>query len=1009
MKLTKILPVMLLGLASVASAADNTNRQGSNASDSVGPLNNKQDAYHTLKIKRPHFGQSLTTKSIGAILSLDRKLDSSTLNVYLNGNDITAGVEQDRCFKLACEVKVRLNTANGLRNGQNQLRASVHGFDKSIESTSVAFDYNYGLLSGVNVPQYLPSVVGFNLAPGGSLPWITITTGTSADLVDNIDQTRFSIPYADTSFPSTDQACSSGQPLQVAVLNRLQPNQLISFTCFANAASLKAFLSDSTKVSSGNLVVVGTSSGNNAPSGLDTSSIGGTDYSNTPANAYPLGYAMIGLPGAAPGSAFENYDITATSDMPHQYSPWAYGTLVEGETGYYDFHPGDNRQFKVTPSTTAAGTSVVVGGQTYTAPAGSQNGMWLLVLDRMLLQPADASPNNGAKCPYNATTTNGCGTFYPTGNADESVYRPAALALANAMMGVNPRNLAVLTSVGQPFANGSILTELTAAVSRLGGARYTLTALYSPTATFTLVAPGATVDRSPFSRQVVNSTNAYHAQGQTGIVSGVLARDRSSLFAPIVSAQIDGTQNGQNGPASSITPDYSFYEIASQGSVDWPLTDTSGHIAAYHYASWYFINNNFQEGGPHVLDLRYFYASDQNGWDTNTQFDCSLVNNQCPPYPAVTGYPGDGTAFNQQELTEATAQLYKELTALRDNNNYLVGDGAPGLRTVVSGPNGIATQIISATYNVLAGQFGPDPNSLPVSMSTSDWMSLAAGVLAIPAAALGPADMPLVAAGMGVLNGEFTIGGGIASPFTTTPTNPPSYENTFDTTIGNLANSNNVAKYTQNLVVSFDASLDAIYTDWGRLNAVFQKTSNSGNTGWLFTDRLQVDSIQNVWGAGVSRSLYMQLLPQFYALDTYPNQPVTDVTKIGTFWQDYITLEVTCTATHDSLPSDNYAVYNELGKTDIFVIGGTINNQGTKDVSESLPSGQLLDLLFTSNDSSDLNFPKDPFYSTGSLLNYRSGPDQGFTKAHGQCYKPGCHAYYDPVAGNNPFADCKGP
>jgi len=136
---------------------------------------------------------------------------------------------------------------------------------------------------------------------------------------------------------------------------------------------------------------------------------------------------------------------------------------------------------------------------------------------------------------------------------------------------------------------------------------------------------------------------------------------------------------------------------------------------------------------------------------------------------------------------------------------------------------------------------------------------------------------------------------------------------------------------------------------------------------------------------------------------------VTDVTKIGTFWQDYLTLEVTCTATHASLPSDGYGVYNELGKTDRFVIGGTINNQGTKDVSESLPSGQLLDLLFTSNDGSDLNFPKDSFYSTGLLLNYRSGPDQGFTNPPGQCYKPGCHAYYDPVTGNNPFADCKGP
>ena len=38
---------------------------------------------------------------------------------------------------------------------------------------------------------------------------------------------------------------------------------------------------------------------------------------------------------------------------------------------------------------------------------------------------------------------------------------------------------------------------------------------------------------------------------------------------------------------------------------------------------------------------------------------------------------------------------------------------------------------------------------------------------------------------------------------------------------------------------------------------------------------------------GVRRSLYLQLMPQFYSLDTYPAQPVQDVTLIGTFYRTY--------------------------------------------------------------------------------------------------------------------------
>ena len=39
----------------------------------------------------------------------------------------------------------------------------------------------------------------------------------------------------------------------------------------------------------------------------------------------------------------------------------------------------------------------------------------------------------------------------------------------------------------------------------------------------------------------------------------------------------------------SVSIDYDFYSISTQAPIDWPLTDTPGHIAAYHYASQQFL------------------------------------------------------------------------------------------------------------------------------------------------------------------------------------------------------------------------------------------------------------------------------------------------------------------------------------------------------------------------------------------------------------------------------------
>ncbi len=139
-------------------------------------------------------------------------------------------------------------------------------------------------------------------------------------------------------------------------------------------------------------------------------------------------------------------------------------------------------------------------------------------------------------------------------------------------------------------------------------------------------------------------------------------------------------------------------------------------------------------------------------------------------------------------------------------------------------------------------------------------------------------------------------------------------------------------------------------------------------------------------------------MPQFYALDTYPAQPVEEVNKIGTFYREYdvAVFHTTCTATHSSLPPEGFNSYAQIGYAleassphDIFVIGGTINNQGKKDVSESLPSTSLLETLFdpapNGLDANHLSFPKDMFFSTNQ-------PDGGFLR-----YRPARSRTHRPV------------
>jgi hypothetical protein len=782
----------------------------------------------------------------------------------------------------------------------------------------------------------------------------------------------------------------------VVVLNRLNPLQEDGYICPADSTALRNDLNGLT--AGAEIVLVGTTLNNNADAGLDTRGIGGSNYGVAPGSTNPpQGYAAIGISGATPGSAYESYYLAGDLGQAYWRPPFANGLLVEDQFLNYNFHPGDDVQFEVYPNNPNTGNSNVYISENgdvhgWGPPLGSANGFWLLILDGVTLLPIDASTASGSPCQPSGFAQN-CGQFFPTGSTDPTTATNAIFKLGEVLSGITPRQLAVLTTYGQPFQNGSAVNSFLAGqIFELGGSPYTLQSLTTGNSTYTLIAPGIlnpNAWHNPFSTGVVNSSSAFGQQGQTGFVRGVMTRSNKGLYFPAVVSQEDGLMNGSGAQSLSIS--YDFYTISTQAPMDWPLTDTLGHMAAYHWASHTFLKAHYGETGTFSEDLRYWYPSpsrNSNMAGYNTDFLCP---NTVPNSPCA--FPGGNLGFTAQDLADVDAELYTELTALHDTDLFLGSNGIGGL---IHGPSGLAEQMISATYEVLNNQAVPVTSSTAVSASSFDWMNLMAGATSILAAALGPLGLPEAGVAMGVTSGILWTGSAEAPWWSgnASPT-PPTYENAFDTTLGQLSESEGT--YYQNLANSYDTTLNNIYSDWGKLSATGSKTADS-NSGWSFNNELDPDKFAGILTAGAQRSMYAQLVPQFYALDTYKVEPVLTLDRLGMF---YSVVDVTsatfnnrCRASYSSsVVSDGnlYQTYPSLeaaGATDMFVLGGTINNQGTTDVSESFPTDSLLNIFFGAG-AGELNIPQGLIFGTAAIST-RQGPNMGTYDGVFQCYKPGC-------------------
>jgi hypothetical protein len=881
------------------------------------------------------------------------------------------GICDDRAHRMI--LSATMTSFDGLKPGHNHLRVAALNDDGSADATVADFYYAPPVvgMGASEVQRYLPNSVGLTVSSGGADPWVHINTGWPQLATPDPDTNL--LPYYDATFPSTtDTACAASDVYQVLVLDRSEPTAEIDYRCFGTDGALSAYLGTLTNEE---LVIAGTTWGHNAGTTLNTSKIGGQSHA---ASEDVQGYVVIGVGGATPNTAYESYYTTedpASFDVvggsPVDMNPHAAGTLNFDINGHYSFVSGEAQPFIVSPGDPA---SVTIGSTSYSsssAQGSDHDGFYLLVVDRLTLAPVDSWYGDAnALCRVAGfPTPTFCGVFYPTNTSTQ-----AMTDLANALNAVTPREIAILTSVGTPLPIPAVGNDLANAIKRLGGTYYTLPNLASPGATFTLVADGpdpattaATGGNSmDLTKGVVESTSAFTQQHETGNISGLFARDAAGLYYAQSASQEDGLPT---------TMDYTFHTVSTAPTGDWPMTDTPGHVAAYHAISHAYLGSSpLNLSGMLSYDLRYHYASNTDkveiafGW-----FGADGAT--CPQGMA-------GSNYSATEYCDVWTQLRSEILVLSSTRSLL--DDAGGLRDIFT--QNIAPDVVSASYTVGKGQFGTTPAGT-LDENISEWLKMAVIATSFGSVVAGPVR-PLFNLASAILNV-----GAAASAMAANPKDPAQFESKYDVSLGSTAGYSDF--FVKNIPIAYDTATNMIYSDWSKLQQIGEKIKDTDN-GWAIESPIEGDAISFAMATGAQRALYLQLLPQYYSIDFNTTVPVFDIKNLGSFKYQ------TCTENYPNVVDEGYSRYSSVGTfgtngsnavVDFLVLGGALDNNNATGMEESMPSQQLLDDLFadpetvSSTIAYPLNFAKDVIFSSNGPVPARSS----VPKYNGQyCYLIGC-------------------
>ena len=910
----------------------------------------KDKPVELIAIASPQSGSQLDGASVQIDLAIATRARDRSLVVTLNGERITDEFRPSgRCRDGICPQTAIVTRRDGLRKGQNRVLARIAGPSGDSDRARVSFTWEKGgdTDAPTEAPFQLAAAIGFTtLAPGGQAagePWIQLSSNAFRGGV-------VTYPMSDTTCPTT---------YQVLVIDRKTLAQT-SYNCYDTDAALTTALGQVGP----DLVIVGTTSQHNAGSGLNTTAIGGTDYSKSSAGNLPQGYMAIGVGGATSGASESFYLSSWLKDDPDwgSYLPQLNGVLATDAKDNYVFHPTNNTTFSVVNSEAKTQITVndTVASVTYTPPVDPPvaNGFWLLALKRTKL-------GNLFSCDTNTQPTP-CGQVFDTGNIDATIATQQANQLAAALSGASSEQLLFLVSMGQALSVPPPV-GLQVAVESLGGAQQTLLELWGLQNNYTLISSNdPSFTKTYPGGNVVVSSNLYKWQGQSGSVYGVLSRGLNSLYVPVSVNQ--GNVLTDLPPGKAVDGE-SLYQIAWAQPSPWPAVDTDGRRGAYRYLS-YMVTLSVLDETAATDDIRSLYTGSNS---------VEIVQNGKPlAVPAPQGGSwtdvADGSVdkgqvftFTQADLTFVANQLAGEISDLQK-----VGDYMGSLRgALFSGKDTTALDMIGAYATVQKALSAPDAASVTVNLAAS--VNILRGTTAILSLVV-PEAAPVFTMAASTLWLATA-----ASPLDTTSTGIPSPFNDLTTTLGDLAK--NEAKYDLAAPDGFDEMMDNIYSDWSKLDAVATNVLNA----WAFDYATDWDGVATALTNSATADFYTDLIASVYSMDVFVGQPasVTAPSGIGSVKVGTPPCHGQCPQSCDALyPALNPSslltthgwVKHGLGPThDFLIIGGPISGNNTNAMKETLPTQDLLDTLFGLTSAGDLNLFNDLFFAANGILPRRVG------------------------------------
>lgn len=904
---------------------------------------------HLLISEAPSGDQSENSGTKTLTFKLPPDAKTETVKVVLNGKIVTSRFHAVSCSGALCQMGT-LSSEDGLRPGKNVLyvvgktqngtavssRLRFAGADTQIAKlsitglTSFAAEQQSGLAQSLpTASSFLPPTISLSTirADGGvaGQPWLQLGTQTQLSAAANC--TGYTVTVLDRQTLVEKTSAPESSP-----------------SCQTNGIALYNYLKG---LSSNDLVIVGTTFGFASDAGglagqLNTGPIGGTAYNCDPnvptglcvftssrSKDIPQSYIAIGAGGAAPGSAYENYQTSAEQPIPDNsyFFSNAHGMLTEDANGNYNFQSSWAVEYVVSPGTAPGGASVAVTNPpsyqsakvVYRPPTGT-NGFWVLALSRNSLR---AYGENNGTCEASSSSPSGeidfdnCGVFYQTGpGVDASTLAANYKALAQTLTGppIDRRALIILTTVGTPvqgstwdvannnansnWGNGtwhdSGYYELALAFRQLGIPDTTILSLGGDNSAFTYItSPGL---GNSLSGQSVLSTTAYSPQGQSGYVHGLFTRDLRGLYRPGHSEQQTSGSDYSNftmGLVSSYTP-VDWPELASQ----MPGTDSfAGQKAAYAYLSWYLLNAWYVQSedgaqgvpAPYAYDIHYFFTGSLNTFIDYHTFD--PTNAVWPGTPGFSGgwnhpcsspgstctwtSPLDGTTltFTQNDFNAVKTQLHNEVVDLSNVLLFMV-NGSTNMKDIIAaGNSNVALTLIGAASTISANLDEPPPTT-STTVSAQNVVSMVGSGLTTLAGVGTLLGGPEASAGITVINSLvdvtadiFSDVAGAGGGFTNAGSSAlPSPDSVLNTTIGQLANSD----LQDSLLAGFDTTLDTITGDWAKLSEVGPLVTDPTNKAFYSPNQVAQNTVIGLMTQASQRSLYLSLLPAFYQVHYWP-------------------------------------------------------------------------------------------------------------------------------------------